>query len=207
MLSGSGGGMINIHDHFLRHQLPGSLALVIASRECPGAARARERGIATLVLPGTIPRDTLDRALRDHGITHLALAGYLKLLELPARFVGRALNIHPALLPSFGGAGMYGVRVHQAVLRAGCKVSGCTVHFVDDTYDTGAIVVQRTCPVLHDDTAETLAKRVYAQELIAYPEALGALLRGELRGAQAITQSEHAAPAHTPAARAPGARL
>ena len=82
------------------------------------------------------------------------------------------MNIHPSLLPSFGGRGMYGRRVHQAVLDRGCKVSGCTVHLVDNEYDAGPILVQRTCPVLDDDTAESLAARVFEQECVAYPEAI-----------------------------------
>jgi phosphoribosylglycinamide formyltransferase-1 len=91
------------------------------------------------------------------------------------------MNIHPALLPSFGGKGMYGRRVHQAVLDHGCKVSGCTVHFVDRTYDTGPIILQRTCPVLEEDTAESLAQRVFEEEMIAYPEAIRLFQEGRLR--------------------------
>ncbi|HUS47171.1 MAG TPA: formyltransferase family protein, partial [Phycisphaerae bacterium] len=91
------------------------------------------------------------------------------------------MNIHPALLPSFGGHGMYGHHVHEAVLAAGCKVSGCTVHFVTNVYDSGPIVVQRTVPVLEGDTAETLADRVFEQECIAYPEAIRLFGQGKLR--------------------------
>ena len=93
----------------------------------------------------------------------ICLAGWLCLLDIPATYQGRVINIHPALLPSFGGKGMYGRRVHQAVIDQGCKVSGCTVHFVDASYDTGPIVIQRACPVLEDDTAETLAHRVFEE--------------------------------------------
>ncbi len=91
------------------------------------------------------------------------------------------MNIHPALLPSFGGKGMYGLRVHQAVLEQGCKVSGCTVHFVDGAYDTGPIILQRTCPVLEDDTPEMLAHRVFEEEQIAFPEAIRLYQEGRLR--------------------------
>jgi folate-dependent phosphoribosylglycinamide formyltransferase PurN len=90
------------------------------------------------------------------------------------------MNIHPALLPSFGGKGMYGRRVHQAVLEHGCKVSGCTVHFVDAAYDDGPIIIQRTCPVLDDDTPETLAARVFEEERLAYPEAIRLYQEGRL---------------------------
>ena len=91
------------------------------------------------------------------------------------------MNIHPALLPSFGGKGMYGHHVHEAVLAHGCKVSGCTVHFVDNTYDTGPIIVQRTCPVLEGDTPDTLAARVFEQEKLAYPEAIRLFAAGRLQ--------------------------
>ena len=110
----------------------------------------------------------------------ICLAGWLCLLDLPARWAGRMMNIHPALLPSFGGKGMYGRKVHQAVIDHGCKVSGCTVHFVDNTYDTGPIILQRTCPVLDADTPETLASRVFQEEKLAYPEAIRLYAAGRL---------------------------
>jgi folate-dependent phosphoribosylglycinamide formyltransferase PurN len=91
------------------------------------------------------------------------------------------MNIHPALLPSFGGKGMFGHHVHQAVINHGCKVSGCSVHFLDNSYDTGPIILQRTCPVLDDDTADTLAARVFEQETIAYPEAIRLFAQGRLK--------------------------
>lgn len=90
------------------------------------------------------------------------------------------MNIHPALLPCFGGQGMWGHNVHEAVLAAGCKVSGCTVHFCTNDYDKGPIIVQRTCPVLDNDTPETLAARVFLQECIAYPEAIRLFAEGKL---------------------------
>jgi folate-dependent phosphoribosylglycinamide formyltransferase PurN len=106
------------------------------------------------------------------GAELVCLAGWLNLLQVPAEMVGRVMNIHPALLPSFGGKGMYGKKVHQAVLDHGCKISGCTVHFVDNDYDSGPIVLQRTCPVRDTDTAESLAARVFEQEKLALPEAI-----------------------------------
>ena len=107
-------------------------------------------------------------------------AGFLSLWRIPERYVGRAMNIHPALLPSFGGQGMYGNHVHQAVLAAGCKVSGCTVHFVTNEYDRGPIIIQRCAAVLENDTPETLAGRIFEQELIAYPEAITLFADGKL---------------------------
>jgi phosphoribosylglycinamide formyltransferase-1 len=91
------------------------------------------------------------------------------------------VNIHPALLPSFGGKGLYGHKVHAAVIEHGCKISGCTVHFLDDAYDTGPIILQRACPVLDDDTPQTLAARVFEEEKIAYPEAIRLFQEGKLK--------------------------
>src|SRR5207245_9548017 len=102
----------------------------------------------------------------------VCLAGYLQLLEICPEFADRILNIHPALLPAFGGKGMYGRHVHEAVLSAGVKVSGCTVHFVDQVYDHGPIMLQKPVEVQDDDTPETLAARVFAAECEAYPEAI-----------------------------------
>ncbi|HTW95674.1 MAG TPA: formyltransferase family protein, partial [Tepidisphaeraceae bacterium] len=114
------------------------------------------------------------------GAELVCLAGWLSLLKIPMKWSGRVMNIHPALLPSFGGAGMYGKKVHQAVLDHGCKVSGCTVHFVDEAYDAGPIILQRVCPVMEGDTAETLAHRVFEEEKIAYPEAIQLYQEGRL---------------------------
>ena len=107
--------------------------------------------------------------------------GWLCLWEIPQRYENRVLNIHPALLPSFGGQGMWGHHVHEAVIAAGCKVSGCTVHFCTNDYDSGPIVVQRTCPVEDDDTPDMLAERVFEQECIAYPQAIALFAAGRLR--------------------------
>jgi folate-dependent phosphoribosylglycinamide formyltransferase PurN len=102
----------------------------------------------------------------------VCLAGWLCLLKIPDRWAGRVINIHPSLLPRFGGKGMYSQKVHQAVIDAGCTTSGCTVHYVDNQYDNGPIILQRTCAVLPGDTASTLAARVFEEEKIAYPQAI-----------------------------------
>jgi phosphoribosylglycinamide formyltransferase-1 len=102
----------------------------------------------------------------------VCLAGFLQLIEVPDDFLGRVMNIHPALIPAFCGKGYYGHHVHEAVLECGAKVSGCTVHFADNQYDHGPIILQRTVPVLDDDTPESLAARVFALECEAYPEAI-----------------------------------
>ena len=119
-----------------------------------------------------IPEARLTQILEDARADLVCLAGYLKLLPIPKRWQGRILNIHPALLPKFGGPGMFGDRVHRAVLEAGEQISGCTVHLCTDEFDRGPIVVQRTCPVVPGDTPETLAARVFEQECVAFPEAI-----------------------------------
>ncbi len=181
MLSGAGRTMVNLHDRILAGRLPGTIALVIASRECRGAELARERGLDVRVMPGVIPAETLGGVLAEAGVGLVALAGYLRKLEIPPAYRDRIVNIHPALLPSFGGPGMYGRRVHEAVLAAGCKASGCTVHLCDDRFDEGPILVQRACEVKEDDTPETLAARVFELELEAYPAALELLMAGRVK--------------------------
>ncbi|MHC4325004.1 MAG: phosphoribosylglycinamide formyltransferase, partial [Planctomycetota bacterium] len=114
--------------------------------------------------------------------------GWLCLWKIPDRYENRVMNIHPALLPSFGGKGMWGHHVHEAVLKAGCKVSGCTVHFCTNEYDKGPIIVQRTCKVENKDTPDTLAARVFEQECIAYPKAIELFTEGKLSVENGITK-------------------
>lgn len=179
MLSGSGRTLMNLCQAIDDHQLDATIVKVIASRECLGAERARDRGLSVEVIPGQIPAHQLEQILLADRTDWVVLAGYLKFVEVPKTYVGRVVNIHPALLPAHGGPGMYGLRVHQAVLTAGDTESGCTVHVCDNAYDHGPIVLQRRCPVLPDDTAETLAQRVFAEECIAYPQALAQLFSQE----------------------------
>lgn len=188
LASGGGTTLQNILDCIRAGTLEARVSVVIASR--PGI-RALERaagaGIASLVVERKRFADVRSfsepvfRRLDEAGADLVCLAGWLSLLEIPERYHGRMMNIHPALLPAFGGKGMYGHHVHEAVLAHGCKVSGCTVHFVDNEYDHGPIVLQRTCPVLDDDTPETLAARVFQQEKIAFPEAIRLFQQGRLR--------------------------
>ncbi len=124
--------------------------------------------------------DSVFALIRDAQADIVCLAGFLSLLALPDDYADRVLNIHPALLPSFGGKGFFGHHVHEAVLAHGCKVSGCTVHFADQTYDTGPIIVQRTCPVLESDSPDDLAARVFEQECEAYPEAINLMADGRV---------------------------
>ncbi len=136
--------------------------------------------------------DAMLGLLRDHGVTFIALAGYMKRVppEVIAAYRGRIVNIHPALLPKFGGQGMYGIHVHEAVIAAHEQVSGATVHLVDEEYDRGSIVLQRTVPVLPDDTPETLAARVLTVEHELYPEALR-LIAESTRSAQSTASGSN----------------
>ena len=180
-LSGGGRTLKNIVARIGDGSLLAEVALVVASRECGGALWAREQGFATEVIEGEIPKGALGALLAEHGVGTVVLAGYNRLLPVPPGYAGRVVNIHPSLLPSFGGQGMYGDRVHRAVIESGCRVSGCTVHFCDDEYDRGPIISQLTCPVHDTDTPETLAARVFELETRAYPEALRRVVLGELR--------------------------
>jgi phosphoribosylglycinamide formyltransferase-1 len=155
--------------------LPGAIGLVVSSRECPAVDFAREQGIPSRVERGSIDGASLVAMLAAAGCSWVVLAGYTRMLPVPPELAGRMVNIHPALLPSFGGAGMYGERVHRAVIECGCRVSGCTVHLCDDSYDTGPIVAQACCEVLPDDSAASLAARVFELERQTYPAALAAL--------------------------------
>ena len=154
--------------------IPACVSVVIApNSEAPAVEVAQDLGLSTRIVDYEAPYGSrLVEAL--HGIDWVCLAGYLKLLpaEVLDAFPNRVLNIHPALLPKFGGKGMYGLNVHKAVIEAGETESGCTVHFVTPHYDEGAIILQLKCPVLPDDVPETLAARVLKLEHQAYSEAL-----------------------------------
>jgi len=182
LASGGGSNLQSIIDHFdaLGPDAPARVALVVSDRESAGALeRARKHGIPAVWLPRERNAD-LAALLAEHRITHVALAGYLRLVpaDVVRRFSGRLLNVHPALLPAFGGPGMYGHHVHEAVLRAGATVSGPTVHFVSERYDEGAIMAQWRVPVRADDTAGTLATRVLAAEHFIYPRCIAAVCAG-----------------------------
>jgi formyltetrahydrofolate-dependent phosphoribosylglycinamide formyltransferase len=188
LLSGGGRTLENILDHIRAGKLPAQVAVVIASR--PGV-RSIDIGTAAgvpthLVRPKEYPTveaysDAMVKLLDDARVDLILLAGFLSYWIIPQRYLGRVMNIHPALLPSFGGKGMYGHHVHEAVLARGCKVSGCTVHFVNNAYDEGPIILQRCVPAYAEDTADALAARVFEQECIAYPEAIRLFAEGRLR--------------------------
>lgn len=188
LVSGGGTTLQNLLDRIAAKSLNARVNLVIGSR--PGLIGIERAARASV--PNTIVEraafadidaysDEIFARVEHSGAELVLLGGWLSLIKVPEHWEGRVMNIHPSLLPCFGGKGMYGQKVHEAVLAAGCKVSGCTVHFVDNGYDTGPIILQRPCPVLPDDTAKTLAARVFEQECIAYPEAIRLFQRGQLR--------------------------
>ncbi len=177
LVSGGGRSAVNLAEAIRRERIPAGIVAVIATRnEVPAIARCRAAGLPVSVVPvASDPAtfdDRLDAALGDAGVELVVLAGYLRLFRVGERWRGRAINIHPALLPRHGGPGMFGDRVHRAVLAAGDAESGCTVHWVDEAYDRGEAILRRRCPVLPGDTPETLAARVFAEEKIALPEAI-----------------------------------
>jgi phosphoribosylglycinamide formyltransferase-1 len=188
LASHGGSNMQAIVDACVAGQLDAAPCVVISNNsEAVAIERARKAGIPRYHISGTThPGGAEDhailRTLRAHDVDTVILAGYMKKLgPLTLRaFRGRILNIHPALLPKFGGQGMYGRRVHEAVLRAGETVTGVTVHVVDELYDHGRILAQCAVPVLAGDTVDSLAERVLRQEHRLYPETLRRIAAGEL---------------------------
>jgi formyltetrahydrofolate-dependent phosphoribosylglycinamide formyltransferase len=185
LASGGGSNLQAILDHFdrLGEQRAGDVVVVASDRQHAGALnRAMLRSVPLAVLAtATRPERTpLDSVLDEHAVDLIVLAGYLKLLppEIVARFRGRIINIHPALLPAFGGTGMYGQRVHHAVIESGVRVTGVTAHFVDEEYDQGKIIAQWPVPVFPTDDAGTLADRVLRVEHLLYPRVVNAVASG-----------------------------
>jgi formyltetrahydrofolate-dependent phosphoribosylglycinamide formyltransferase len=187
LISGGGTTLMNFLDEIRSGRLDAQVVQVIASqRGCRGVERARAAGLSVEVIR---PRDFTDveafsaavfERLRASECDVVALAGFLSLLRIPDDFQWRVVNIHPSLIPAFCGHGMYGHHVHEAAIARGVKVSGCTVHFADNEYDHGAIILQRTVAIPDGTTPEALATLVFAEECKAYPEALQRLARGEV---------------------------
>lgn len=178
LLSGSGRTLDNLLDRIRDGSLRAEVAVVVSSRaDVRGVHIAERAGIPVQVLPPAgRPLDDWSGEIfavcRGVEPDLVVMAGFLHLVRIPADFAGRVINIHPSLLPAFGGKGFHGMHVHRAVIERGCTVSGCTVHVVDDEYDHGRIVHQKTVPVLADDTPESLAARVFAAECVALPQAI-----------------------------------
>jgi phosphoribosylglycinamide formyltransferase-1 len=207
LISGGGTTLQNLIDRISAGRLAVEIAGVVSSRaDAFGVERAKKAGVPVRLeekgrrgegvkgsdsdplspsplhpfTPSPPFHERVWNAVRQFAPDLVVFAGWLHLLPIPADFRHRVLNIHPALLPAFGGKGMYGHHVHEAVLAYGAKVSGCTVHFADDTYDTGPIVVQKCVPVKEGDDPDTLAARVFQAECEAYPEAIELIATGRV---------------------------
>jgi phosphoribosylglycinamide formyltransferase 1 len=190
LLSGTGRTLKNLLEVAAkpRGNLPLDVRLVISSKPgVRGLEIAAEHGIPTNVIcrnsyPSTEAfSHAIFDAIRHVGARYVVFAGFLKHVLIPPDFEHRVINIHPSLIPSFCGQGFYGHRVHEAVIDAGARLTGCTVHFVDNEYDHGPIILQQPVPVLDDDTPELLADRVFEAECLALPQAIRALLAGSVR--------------------------
>ncbi len=187
LVSGGGTTLQNLLDRIADGRFRAQVGIVISGNpDAFALERARRAAIPTAVfsLKAAGSRAEFSRhifaACRDHGCDLVCLAGFLQLIEIPDDFAGRVMNIHPSLIPAFCGKGYYGRHVHEAVLAYGAKVTGCTVHFVDNQYDHGPIILQGTLPVLANDTADSLAERVHELESELYPEAIGLFAAGKL---------------------------
>jgi phosphoribosylglycinamide formyltransferase-1 len=188
LISGGGTTLMNILECIKRGELNAEVAVVISSRSTvAGVQKAKNAGLNVKIIrkkdyPNIDEFSTrIEEELVAANVDLVVQGGWLCLWKIPKRYENRVMNIHPALLPSFGGQGMWGHHVHEAVLAEGCKVSGCTVHFCGNEYDKGPIIVQRACEVKDNDTPETLAARVFQQECTAYPLAIKLFAEGKIQ--------------------------
>lgn len=195
LLTGSGTTLENLFVQREAGRLPADIVFVVSSRaDAYGLKRAEKYGVPSAVIERKkfiLPEEfseAIFNALEPHKPDLVCLAGFLSLLKIPPAYQHRVINIHPALLPSFGGKGYYGNKVHEAVLAQGCKVTGCTVHFVDNEYDHGAIIAQRAVEVREGDTVETLAERVQEAEREVYPEVIRLYATGRLKPEQRVVR-------------------
>ncbi|MFN0205780.1 MAG: phosphoribosylglycinamide formyltransferase [Planctomycetota bacterium] len=195
LLSGSGRSLENLFVQITARTLNAEIGIVISSNPAAfGLERAKNRGVATAALAAERGESAAQYSGRIFALVDklqidlVVLAGFLKILTIPDQYLGRVINIHPSLLPAFGGRGMYGHRVHEAVIQSGARVSGCTVHYVTNTVDAGPIIEQRIVNVPDGDTADSLAARVFEQELIALPAAIEWHLNGmlQIRGQRVV---------------------
>lgn len=187
LISGGGTTLMNILEYIKDGRLNAEVAVVISSRSAVvGVERAKNAGLGVKIIRKKDYPDIdefskhVEEELVAANVDLVIQGGWLCLWKIPKRYENRVMNIHPALLPSFGGEGMWGHHVHEAVLKTGCKVSGCTVHFCSNEYDKGPIIVQRACEVKDDDTPDTLAARVFREECIAYPQAIRLFAEGKI---------------------------
>ncbi|HUR28660.1 MAG TPA: phosphoribosylglycinamide formyltransferase [Planctomycetota bacterium] len=188
LVSGGGRSLENLACEIEAGRLAAKIVLVLSNtREAYALERAARLELPTAVIshkghatPAAFS-DAVFAAIDAQNADLVVLAGFLRLLVIPPRWIGRVLNIHPSLLPAFGGKGFFGERVHQAVLERGVQFTGCTVHYVTNEYDAGPILVQRCVEVRREDDAHTLAARVFAEELLALPEAIRLHAAGKVR--------------------------
>jgi phosphoribosylglycinamide formyltransferase 1 len=172
LISGGGTTLLNLLEKNRAGQLDAEFPIVIASREdCRGVERARNAGLRC----EPVVRSQFD------SVDLVILGGFLSLVQIPDDFAHRVINIHPSLIPAFCGKGFHGHHVHEAVLERGAKVSGCTVHFANNEYDAGPIILQKIVPVMDDDTSDSLQKRVFEAEREAFPEAIRLFATGRLK--------------------------
>lgn len=182
LVSGSGSNLQSIIDKSQAGELQCKVEVVIGDRECHGVERAKKAGIDSYILDRkTLKKELckeIDRVVTEKKVDLIVLAGFLSIIdeEFVNKWKGKIINIHPSLLPKFGGPGMYGIKVHEAVLNSGERESGCTVHYVDIGVDSGEIIAQKRVEVLDGDTAEILQKRVLVEEHKLLPESIAKII-------------------------------
>jgi formyltetrahydrofolate-dependent phosphoribosylglycinamide formyltransferase len=188
LLSGTGRTLQNLVTKTEEGLLDARIEVVVSNRgDAYGLQRARDHGIPTVVVERKSYKDVkefsneITARLNKHTVDLIIMAGFNCLYEIPDKYMGKVMNIHPALIPSFCGRDYWGEKVHQAALDYGVKVSGCTVHFADNDYDNGPIILQRTVPVVEGDTPKSLAERVFEEECRAYPDAIRLFQQGRLK--------------------------
>ncbi len=188
LISGGGRTLQNLIDRIKDASLAARIQIVISSNpEAFGLERAKRYNIPHVVISRRDFNsvDAFSQAITEeldkHKLDLIIMGGFNCLYRIPEKYLGRVMNIHPALIPAFCGQGYYGEKVHKAVIESGVKVTGCTVHFADNSYDHGPIILQSTIPVFEDDTPEGLAERVFREECIAYPQAIRLFQEGRLK--------------------------
>ena len=188
LLSGSGKTLQNLIDKIGDKTLNAKIQIVISSSpDAYGLKRAKKNNIPATVVKysdynsAEVFSNAIIKEIEEYPIDLIILAGFMHLFKIPDKYSGKVMNIHPGLIPSFCGKGYYGHHVHEAVIESGVKVSGCTVHFVDNEYDNGPIIIQRTVHVHEGDTPDTLAQKVFKEECLAYPDAINLFAEGRLK--------------------------
>ena len=187
LISGSGTTLQNLIDKINDNSLNARIQIVICSSpDAYGIKRAEHNNIPVAIVQhkdynqSETFSNTILREIEKYPVDLIILAGFLHLFKIPDKYTGKVMNIHPGLIPAFCGKGYYGHHVHKSAIESGVKISGCTVHFVDNEYDRGPIIIQRTVHVHADDSPDTLAQKVFEEECIAYPEAIHLFAEGRL---------------------------